>query len=378
MNTYNSLDEVVENIKNRKEKLVVLYGFNGTGKTRLSTLFKEKVQNEHNKEKRKIFYYNAYTEDLFNWDNDLDGGIEKKIKIKSSSFINLIKDFGKEKEISEKFKEITRSRIEPNIDISTSEVTFTLPTGDDNSIKNIKISRAEESAFIWALFYVLIETAINELSLEINERSTDEFNNIEYIYIDDPVSSFDDNHIIELAVDLIELITKAIKDNNLSIKFIISTHHTLFYNILYNEAKNKIKQRICYFLKKDEKQPLYLLEEEKDNIITYHLKIKKEIEEAIKEKKVEKYHFMLFRNLLEKTANYLGYKNWGDLINLIIGDKITDDNRDAYIRRINLYSHMKFSEFEYSELENQEKKLLEFLFKNFKREFKWEGYDDAN
>jgi protein-S-isoprenylcysteine O-methyltransferase Ste14 len=63
-------------------------------------------------------------------------------------------------------------------------------------------------------------------------RETDQFNQLQYVFIDDPVSSLDDNHLIELAVDLARLI----KSSNFAIsglKFIITTHNPLFFNVLY-------------------------------------------------------------------------------------------------------------------------------------------------
>lgn len=373
MAEYNSLEEVAEKIRSLDRKIIVLYAFNGTGKTRLSVKFKELVNEVKDEEIIKhLIYYNAYTEDLFFWDNDLVNGSEKKLKInKNSAFIDLIESQGKENEVAKKFKEFTSSKIEPNIDTKTGEVTFSLPTGDGKSIDNIKISRGEENVFIWTMFYVLLETIISELNIdEESERSTNEFDNIKYIYIDDPVSSLDDNHIIELAINLKKLIAGS---KNEELKFIISTHHALFYNVLFNETnmKNEYgkKKNGHYILKKNEERNIYLMEEIKDSIFGYHLKVKQEIQNAIDEDRVEKYHFALFRNLLEKTAIFLGYKNWGRLIQ---SENMTAEIREAYIRRINLYSHNKFSDLEYKELQQEEKNMLKLLFDNFKREFKWE------
>lgn len=64
------------------------------------------------------------------------------------------------------------------------------------------------------------------------DRETDKFNDLKYIFIDDPVSSLDENHLIELAVNLADLIKKS---NGL--QFIISTHNPLFYNVLHNDLK---------------------------------------------------------------------------------------------------------------------------------------------
>lgn len=74
---FNSLNEVAEEIKNNNKDLSLLYAFNGTGKTRLSMEFRDLVNENKEWNKRKIIYYNAYTEDLFTWDNDLKNNNEK-------------------------------------------------------------------------------------------------------------------------------------------------------------------------------------------------------------------------------------------------------------------------------------------------------------
>lgn len=71
---------------------------------------------------------------------------------------------------------------------------------------------------------------------------------------------------------------------------------------------------------------------------------------------------------MEKTASFLGYSNWGDLI---IVEGMSDDDRRSYIRRINLYSYSKISDLEAKELRQNEKNLLTLLFDNFKKEYKW-------
>ena len=50
------------------KKYILLYAYNGTGKTRLSTAFKDLGKQG---EARDTLYFNAFTEDLFYWDNDL-------------------------------------------------------------------------------------------------------------------------------------------------------------------------------------------------------------------------------------------------------------------------------------------------------------------
>lgn len=78
MAEYNSLEEVAKKIRSLDRKIIVLYAFNGTGKTRLSVKFKELVNEVKDEEIIKhLIYYNAYTEDLFFWDNDLKNNNEK-------------------------------------------------------------------------------------------------------------------------------------------------------------------------------------------------------------------------------------------------------------------------------------------------------------
>ena len=85
---------------------------------------------------------------------------------------------------------------------------------------------------IWSVFYTVLETAIDALNTpEVDNRSTQAFNDLQYIIIDDPVSSIDDTKIITMAIKLIEAI-KLYQGN--TVKFLITTHHALFYNVLVN------------------------------------------------------------------------------------------------------------------------------------------------
>ena len=136
MGEYNSLEEIAQEIKNSNKKVTLLYAFNTTGKTRLSMEFKNLVNEISDDEVIKhVIYYNAFTEDLFSWNNHLG----RLMINKNSKFIDLIERQGKEKEIAKRFREFTSSKIEPDIRIDTGEITFNLATGDEDSIKNIKI-----------------------------------------------------------------------------------------------------------------------------------------------------------------------------------------------------------------------------------------------
>jgi len=69
-----------------EKKTILLYGYNGTGKTRLSMAFKEiGKQDQGDEEARDTLYFNAFTEDLFHWDNDLDGDSDRRLRLNAQS-----------------------------------------------------------------------------------------------------------------------------------------------------------------------------------------------------------------------------------------------------------------------------------------------------
>ena len=359
MEKYGSLAEIAQKIKNSNKKVTLLYAFNATGKTRLSMEFKNLVNEPKDDEVIKhVVYYNAFTEDLFSWDNDLENDNDRKLKLnKNSSFIELIERQGKENEIAERFKEFTSSKIKPNINTSTGEITFSLPTGDEESVENIKISKGEESIFIWTVFFVLMETIVAELNIDgISDRSTDEFNTIQYIYIDDPISSLDDNHAIDIALELKYIIGSSKNEN---LHFIISTHHSLFYNVLHTEMSKAKK----FWLSKNEDKFLIIELVNNETPFGYHFMLKDELKRAIENNTIKRYHFNLMRNLLEKTAHFLGYESWKDLIN--------EEDKDSYIKRMNIYSHSNHSALETKELEQHEKEFLKRIYEKFISEYKW-------
>ncbi|MGJ5642818.1 AAA family ATPase [Formosa sp. S-31] len=366
----------------KQAKIQLIYAFNGTGKTRLSREFKELIAPKNSEEDDdeqeasgiKIMYYNAFTEDLFYWDNDLPNDIERKLLVHSNGFTNLalefLKDENQDGNIISNFQHYTTSKITPSFNDDFSEITFAYQGGGDNSESNIKISKGEESNFIWCVFYSLIQHIVLLLGEKEDERSSDKFNDLEYIFIDDPVSSLDDNHLIELAVDLATLIKNA-KETNL--KFIISTHNPLFYNVLFNELNRVGNTRRYRFQKLDD--GTYMLEDSKDSPFSYHVFLLNELKNVVSTRNIYKYHFNLLRNVLEKTSTYLGYNHWEDLIELYI----SSEEISIAIRLINLYSHSKFSGDEMSTIQESEKDIFIKVFNQFllKHSFKLQFTDSS-
>src|SRR5688500_14998341 len=80
-----TLTEIAQQIKNIDKSIILIYAFNSTGKTRLSVEYKNITKNPSNEQHTGV-YYNAFSEDLFVWDNDTDNGEQNiKLDIKKSS-----------------------------------------------------------------------------------------------------------------------------------------------------------------------------------------------------------------------------------------------------------------------------------------------------
>lgn len=381
--------KVVEEVK-PLPKVQLIYAFNGTGKTRLSREFKELFPPTEGDEgiqgselaSKRILYYSAFTEDLFYWDNDLEFDAEPKLLIRPNSFTRwVLEEQGQDQSVVTNFQRYTNDKLTPRFNeeykstdkdgsevavAAFSEVTFSLEGGNDEHTGNLKISKGEEGNFIWSIFYTLLELAISTLNdVQPDYPELTPFDNLEYVFIDDPVSSLDENHLIQLAVDLAQLV----KSNESSIKFIITTHNPLFFNVLCNEFGSDEKTELYswkskWFSKSRlEKSPdgsLNLVEQPNDSPFSYHLHLMLQLEEAIKSGQIEKYHFNLLRNILEKTATFLGYKRWELLL-----PATSDGLHDPVAKRIvNFSSHSKHAAEEVASLEPEEKQILVRLVKH--------------
>ncbi|HEL1621803.1 MULTISPECIES: AAA family ATPase [Streptococcus] len=353
------LEEIAEELRQSPKTVQLIYAFNGTGKTRLSKAFKNIVQGDDSPTRDKIIYYSAFTEDLFYWDNDLENNKDYKLKVQPNSFLTwIIEEQGQDQNIIKNFQHHTDDKLNPSFDLVNNQVIFIFQRGNEEIREQVKLSKGEESNFIWSIFYTLLELVISERKIaEAEERSTRDFDNLEYIFIDDPVSSLDENHLIEVASNLAGLIKES-NDERLGLKFIITTHNPLFYNVLHNEFGNAGKYR----LEKLEDGTYQLHTQRKDSPFAYHLFLCEQISKAIAEDSIQKFHFNFLRNLYEKTSTFLGYKDWKELF----PEEATDDVRQAYKKRIlDFSSHSKHSAEETTELNSTHKQMLVYLFHDF-------------
>jgi hypothetical protein len=186
------------------QDFVLLYAYNGTGKTRLSMEFKNRGKKSGGVD---TLYFNAFTEDLFYWDNDLENDTNRVLKINAeSNFFRGLKELSLEGKI---FAYLERyAEFDFKIDYENWEIIFNKeiknPKYKTNSEEseyiiqsNIKISRGEENIFIWCIFLAICELVID---------GAEAYKWVKYVYIDDPISSLDDNNAIAVASDLSQLL----------------------------------------------------------------------------------------------------------------------------------------------------------------------------
>ncbi len=332
---------------------VLLFAYNGTGKTRLSMEFKDAGKRKRGIE-RDTLYFNAYTEDLFSWDNDLENDQDRALIINADSkFFDGFKQLALEGRI---FSYLERyATFNFKIDYSNWKVVFSQEVSNpkyrpdsqepETVIENnIKISRGEENIFIWCIYL-----AICELVLDGSEA----YDWVKFFYIDDPVSSLDDNNTIAIASDLSKLLKKG---EGSQIKTVISSHHSLFFNVMCNELKKTSNK--AYFLHQSNSDGFYTLRTTDETPFFHHVAMLAELQKATETGKLYTHHFNMLRSILEKTATFFGFKDFSDCIHGL-------DDEVLFSRALNLLSHGKHSVFDPSEMNDDNKQLFQNILSGF-------------
>lgn len=336
--------------------LILFFAHNGTGKTRLSMEFKELGKTDE--ETRDTLYFNAFTEDLFTWNNDLENNTNRFLRLnKDSAFFDGLHELDMDPKIEAFFHNYVNLKFD--IDYENATVSFSrsvIMDGNEETIENIKISRGEENLFRWCFFLAIYQLAIDK---------DEAYDWVKYVYIDDPISSLDENKAIAVACDLAILITS---ENN-KIKTVISTHHSLFFNIMFNQLGRKVKNK-RYFLHFKEEEG-YWLQDTNDTPFFHHIAVLSELkqlsESASTDQVIHTYHFNALRSILEKTASFFGY----DKIDKCI-EGLREEDELRFERALQLFSHGKYSIFDPVEMVDDTKTLFKEIIDTFLDKYKFD------
>ena len=292
-----TIEDIASELRDDATAVQLLYAFNSVGKTRLSVAYKNATKEEDGT--HAGIYYNAYSEDLFVWNNDIENGEANiRLTVLPSSLSRLHADLN-EFDIHAKLKPYRpsfdfRFVMHPDAEQGIESISF-FPAGTQpGDVPPMKISRGEERVFVWCFFLAMMEV---EGWAEIQTH---------HIFIDDPVSSLDDHNIFVTASTLYDLIEKHFGKR----KIIIATHHVGMFSILFDwlmkgekssEYKPKTKASIL-----SGKHGEVSLETHRDDVFLYHLRVLQVLERARKEDDVRAYHFALLRQVLENVSSFLG------------------------------------------------------------------------
>ena len=386
MDTFKSLDTLTTRFVDdlRSSDCLFLFAYNGIGKTRLSMTFKDYVKRK-NHDNPGVLYFNAFTEDLFTWDNDLRGNQRRFLKVNADSrFISGLEGLALESRIHEIIEKY--AKFDFIIDYSEWKISFSRtvkntkyhPENPHNTEPEfvtqefIKISRGEEMIFVFAVFMAVCQLVI---------EGHDSYNWVKYIYVDDPISSLDENNAIAVASDLAQLVKRdeGLNGTNKK-KYIISSHHSLFFNVIYNELKQKAHKSYFLYRTKDD---VYKLRTTTDHPFFHHISELCELQHCIKKFREQElpdrtlprsdvlktYHFNMMRAILEKTSVFFGLDNFSKCL-----DGVAD--RDLYARLLNIMSHGGYSVYEPKGMVRDNAELFVRLFDDFQNKYHFELPED--
>ncbi len=357
-----SHEAIAKELAGAKEPIVLVFAFNATGKTRLSVAYKDATKSGDGS--HAGVYYNAYSEDLFVWDNDPEHSEANiRLDIRKSS-LNRFHSSLTEDDIRDKlnrFRPSYRFDFIPhdNPEDGIKSVMFfhevADPT-DPNKVSKVpfKTSRGEERIFVWCFFLALFDV----------EGWADKQSS--HFFIDDPVSSLDDHNIFITASTIYDLI----EEHHEKRKFVITTHHIGLFSILSDmltkgEKASKFKKltRVCTLSLKNGEVSL---ESCLNDVFLYHLRLLQLLDRAHTEGEVKAYHFALLRQVLENVASFLGVGQFGYVLK-----QIGIDDKDEVATIVNTMSHKRVYYYESDELKSDSLATFEKVFIGLKEKYQF-------
>jgi AAA domain len=385
MSKYKNLKTLVVRLRDdlnnptKPTALVLIYAYNRTGKTRLSMEFKDAGKRKTRKNPTgtpDTLYFNAFTEDLFVWENDLEGDSARHLQLnEQSSFFDAMTELALDETIAQYLSryadfefDFTYKEVQQGNEETISKPDFVSFRKDDQN--NIKVSRGEQNIFIWCVFMAICERMLD---------GHESYQGKKYLYIDDPISSLDDNNAISVACDLAKLLRRAATRTDgdgtpAPIKVIFSSHHALFFNVMCNELGRKIDDAPSvahrrYFLHRPSGDGGYTLKATEDTPFFHHVATLAELQRAADPKKGKLYtfHFNALRSVMEKTASFFGHSS----IAFCLKALDNDEDRALFNRALNLLSHGAYAIHEPTEMGEDNKDLFRRILRDFVTRFEF-------
>lgn len=329
-----SLNDIAKQLNELNENIVIVYAFNATGKTRLSVAYKDETKKSNNGQHAGV-YYNAFSEDLFVWDNDEENdGADIRLTIRRSS-LNQFHSFLYENReaVLDKlamyapnyiFEFVAHENFEDGIEF----IRFFINEADK---RPIKISRGEERIFVWCFFLALLD-----VDGWANEQDA-------HIFIDDPVSSLDEHNIYVTAESIFQLV----ETHYLKKRVIVTTHHMGLFSILADRltkgskgGRYKNLTKLCVLTRNGDALSLAT---PNNTVFLFHLHVLRLLVEASRGE-LFMHHIVMLRQVLENVASFMGRPNFGFTLTQIGVTDVDDaanvinslSHKDAYYYQSNL------------------------------------------
>ena len=350
-----TIEDIASKLRDDAADVQLLYAFNSVGKTRLSVEYKNATKEEDGT--HAGIYYNAYSEDLFVWNNDIENGEANiRLTVLPSSLSRLHADLT-EVDIHAKLKPYRMSfdfrfEMHPDAEMGIESISFFPADTQPGDVPAMKISRGEERVFVWCFFLAMMEV----------EGWAD--TQPQHIFIDDPVSSLDDHNIFVTATTLYDLIEQYFGKR----KIIITTHHIGLFSILCNwlkkgENSSRYKDKTQASILSS-KRGAVSLEGVRSDVLLYHLRVLQLLEQARKEKDIRAYHFALLRQLLEIVSSFLGKGHISYALK-----RIGFEDADEIARIVNTLTHKNVYYYESDLLVPENLALFDKIYEKLDKQY---------
>ena len=368
-----SIEQIAIELIFSADNIILIYAFNSSGKTQLSVAYKEWIKNANGD---NGVYYNAFSEDLFQWNNDIENGeIDIKLNViqsKLNEFHSFIMD--DEEKLLEKLKLYNPNytfKLNPYQNADETEdrekgidsITF-YRKEDTTQTTPIKISRGEERIFVWCFFLALFE-----IDVWIERQNA-------HFFIDDPVSSLDEHNIFITSDSIMDIIEK----NYLKKRIIVTTHHIGLFSILANRLtkgeKSSRYKNITKIYTLSRTDNGVELNSPRSDVFLFHLHLMRTLHEA-KNNEILQYHFVLLRQLLENISSFLGKGGISYALSQIgFSDTKLENEQNTEVERIaniiNSLSHKDTYKPQFYKSSPEDEKLMKDVLEKIQDKYKFD------